>query len=127
MPLSLTYDGAGFSDSALSDLQRAFSSVPESPKIARERSGHIRRAPQPRITVIIDGEAVKRLMKKRGFEVAAVCQAAKLTRDQLAAALDFGELSPEKARRLAVALETDVASIAMGTRTSEDKLWRNKK
>ncbi len=113
-----------FSDAELGQLQRAFWAMPEAeapPK--RERKGHPTTA-KPRRLVIVDGDKLHRLMVARGFDVATLSVAAGLWaakpgRKLVAQALDYGELNPDLAAKVARALSCEVQDFTLGIRVVE--------
>lgn len=118
MRLELSTDSGNFSDSALSDLQRRFSSLPEPPADPRERSGRRRRIGQgrrPKLLVILDGRKVRALRVRRGFPtLTSLAAAARISEPHLSHAADYGELSQEAAMRLALALQCPLEAITFG-------------
>ncbi len=110
-----------FSDSALGEVQRLLAKLPEPPLVRREPSGRLQRMPQPRRLVIVDGDKLHRLMLARGLDVASLSVAAGLWaakpgRKLVQQALDYGELNPGFAAKVASALGCRVEDFSMGIR-----------
>ncbi len=111
-------------DSALAEVQRLLAKLPEPEPRRREANGRPARVQRPRRLVIVDGDKLHRLMVARGFDVATLSVAAGLWaakpgRKLVAQALDYGELNPDLAAKVARALSCEVQDFTLGIRVVE--------
>ncbi len=114
----LTPNSCGnFSDSDLASLQRIFAGLDlaeQEPRQAREPNGRPARA-RGRTLVILDGGKVFARMRRLGIDARALGK--KLHIWRLSDLVDYGELAPRQAERLARELDVSVGEITLGTRT----------